>query len=210
MPKIEPFEKYYNKYEDWFIKNKFAYQSELLAIRGLLPEKGRGVEIGVGSGRFAEPLGIKYGIDPSRKMLEIARKRGIKVSLGVAENLPYSDESFDYALMVTTICFLDDIVKSLKEVYRILRNKGIVIIGFVDKNSKVGKEYQKIKSKSDFYRVATFFSVEEVVGYLKKAGFSNFIFRQTIFEKLDEIKTIQPVKNGYGEGSFVVVSAQKL
>ncbi len=210
MPKIEPFEKYYNKYEDWFIKNKFAYQSELLAIRELLPEKGRGVEIGVGSGRFAEPLGIKYGIDPSGKMLEIARKRGIEVSLGVAENLPYSDESFDHALMVTTICFLDDIVKSLKEVYRILRKKGIVVIGFVDKNSKVGKEYQKIKSKSDFYRVATFFSVEEVVEYLKKAGFSNFIFRQTIFDKLDKIKTIQPVKNGYGEGSFVVVSAQKL
>lgn len=210
MPKIEPFEKYYDKYEDWFIKNKFAYQSELLAIRELLPEKGRGVEIGVGSGRFAEPLGIKYGIDPSGKMLEIARKRGIEVSLGVAENLPYINESFDHALMVTTICFLDDIVKSLKEVYRILRKKGIVVIGFVDKNSKVGKEYQKIKSKSDFYRVATFFSVEEVVGYLKKAGFSNFIFRQTIFDKLDKIKTIQPVKNGYGEGSFVVVSAQKL
>jgi hypothetical protein len=35
MPKIEPFERYANKYEDWFERNKFAYESELRAIRRL-------------------------------------------------------------------------------------------------------------------------------------------------------------------------------
>jgi len=45
--------------------------------------------------------------------------------------------------------------------------------------------------------------------YLKKAGFKNFIFAQTIFNTLDKIKKEEPVRYGYGEGSFVVIRAQK-
>lgn len=210
MPEIEPFEKYYDKYEEWFKKNAFAYMSELNAIRDLLPDGGLGVEIGVGSGRFAGPLNIKYGIDPSEKMLEIAKNRGIVVEKGVAENLPYQDESFDYALMVTTICFVDSIEKSFEEAYRILKREGKIIVGFVDKNSKIGKDYLRMRNKSLFYRSATFFSVEEISSCLRKAGFRNFVFKQTIFDTLDRIKYVQPVKNGYGEGSFVVIRAEKI
>jgi len=68
MPKIEPFEMYADKYEEWFERNKIVYESELRAIRKLLPENGAGFEIGAGSARFAVPLGIKAGIEPSSKM----------------------------------------------------------------------------------------------------------------------------------------------
>ena len=91
MARIEPFEKYPSRYEDWFEKNKFAFESELYAIREQLPKSDKGIEIGVGSGRFAAPLGIKIGIDPSKKMREIARKRGIEVINSVAENLPFDN-----------------------------------------------------------------------------------------------------------------------
>jgi hypothetical protein len=64
---FEPFEKYAQKYDEWFDKNKFAYESELQAIKELLPINKNGIEIGVGSGRFASPLGIKLGVDPSKK-----------------------------------------------------------------------------------------------------------------------------------------------
>ncbi len=37
MPKIEPFEKYTNRYEEWFDKNKFVYESEVAAVRRLIP-----------------------------------------------------------------------------------------------------------------------------------------------------------------------------
>ena len=210
MPKIEPFEKHYDKYEDWFEKNEFAYQSEINAVKEVLPVEGKGIEIGVGSGRFAAPLGIKYGVDPSEKMLKIAKQRGIEVKTGIAEDLPYDDESFDYVLMVTTICFVDDIEKSFKEAYRILKKNGKIVIGFVDKDSKIGRGYQKIKNKSLFYGPAIFFSVKEVESYLKKTGFKNFVYKQTIFDTLDNIKSVQPVEDGYGEGSFVVIMAEKL
>lgn len=209
MAKIEPFEEHAFQYEDWFVRNEFVYQSELQAVKAQLPERGSGVEIGVGSGRFAAPLGIKVGIDPSTKVREIARKRGIEVIDAVAEDLPFADSQFDFALMVTTICFLDSIEAAFREAYRVLKLGGCLIIGFIDKNSPIGELYQQHKNESVFYRVANFYSVDDVVSQLKKDGFKDFNFTQTIFRNSAEIKDIEPVEEGYGEGSFVVVRAVK-
>ena len=209
MARTKPFEEHPFQYEDWFQRNKFAYESELQAISSQLPERRDGVEIGVGSGRFAAPLGIKIGVEPAGNMSKIARTRGIEVIEGVAEALPFHDFHFDFVLMVTTICFLDDVEVALKEAYRVIKQNGSLIIGFVDKNSSLGKLYLKHKNESVFYELATFYSVDEVVCYLKNTGFSDFCFSQTIFQDLKEIGGIEPIKEGYGEGSFVVISAIK-
>ncbi len=209
VPKIKPFEDHSSKYEIWFERNKFAYESELIAVKSLLPQKGKGLEIGVGSGRFAAPLGIKMGVEPSNKMKEIAEKRGIQVIKGVAEKLPFDNFQFDFVLMVTTICFVDDIKQALKEAYRVLRNGGSLLIGFIDKDSQIGKIYQMYKEKSVFYKEANFYSTDEVVSILKEVGFKNFNFVQTIFHRLNEVKGIEEIKDGYGEGSFVVIRSTK-
>jgi len=210
MARIEPFEKHPLQYEQWFDKHKFAYESELQAIRKLLPQGGNGLEIGVGSGRFAVPLGIKLGIEPSSKMMQIALRRGIEVIGGVAESLPFRNLQFDFALMVTTICFLDNVEVAFNEAYRILKPDGCLIIGFIDKDSPVGQLYQQHKYESVFYKIATFYSVDEVVSCLKKAKFNGFDFSQTIFHNLAEMEGIELVREGYGEGSFVVVRAVKM
>jgi len=44
---------------------------------------------------------------------------------------------------------------------------------------------------------------------LKKVGFKNFNFTQTIFHTLSKIKAIEPIKEGYGEGSFVAIKTIK-
>jgi len=209
MARIEPFEKHSLQYEQWFDRHKFAYESELRAIRKLLPQCGNGLEIGVGSGRFAAPLGIKLGLEPSSKMMKIAQGRGIEVIGGVGESLPFRDSQFDFVTMVTTICFLDDVEVAFNEAYRILKPGGCLIIGFIDKDSLIGQLYQRHKDENVFYRIATFYSVDEVVSHLKIAGFKSFNFAQTIFHDLAEIKGIEPVREGYGEGSFVVVKAVK-
>jgi SAM-dependent methyltransferase len=209
MAKTKPFDLHTARYEQWFERNRYAYESEISAVQSLLPAFGEGLEIGVGSGLFADPLGIRHGVDPSEKMRELARERGIEAVHGVAESLPYEDARFDFALMVTTICFLDDTEVALREAHRVIKPGGSLIIGFVDRESALGEQYLEHRDESLFYGIATFYSVDEVVSILKKAGFRDYRFRQTVFHSLHEIHAVEPVKEGYGEGSFVVVSAAK-
>ena len=54
MGRIESFEKNVDRYEAWFDRNMAAYESELAALRALLPKSGEGLEVGVGTGRFPE------------------------------------------------------------------------------------------------------------------------------------------------------------
>ena len=91
MPKTEPFEIYHHRYDDWFQRHAAAYQSELLAVRALLPWSGTGLSIGVGTGRFAGPMGIQVGIDPAHAVLVYARNRGITTVQATAEALPFAD-----------------------------------------------------------------------------------------------------------------------
>jgi SAM-dependent methyltransferase len=204
-----PFQQYCQRYDNWFAENPSIYQAELRAIRQLLHGKGIGIEIGVGTGRFAEKLGIKIGIEPSAGMGAMALTRGIMVVGGKAEKLPLAAHVADYVLMVTTICFVDDIVKSFLEAGRILRDNGCIIIAFIDRNSFLGRIYNQKKKDSLFYRDAYFFTVSEVLGYLRQTGFGNFTFTQTLFGNLQEISIDHPVEPGYGKGGFVVVRAEK-
>jgi len=201
------FERYCKKYDAWYDKHKFAYLSELEALRKVLPKKGKGLEIGVGTGRFAAPLGIKYGIDPSRKMLEIAKKRGVKVRLGSGEKLYFKNSSFDYVAIIITLCFIKDPIKVLGEARRVLKKNGKIISGIIDKDSFLGKFYQK--KKSIFYKQARFFSVKEATRLLRETGFIKFSYYQTLFKLPDKIDSIEKPKRGFSKGGFVVISGEK-
>lgn len=69
--------------------------------------------------------------------------------------------------------------------------------------------YQKEKAEDVFYKDANFYSVDEVVDYLRAADFSKLTFVQTIFRDLKQITETESAREGFGEGSFVVVSAEK-
>ena len=209
MAKIEPFEKFTKDYEKWFEEKKPFYLSELKLLQHLLkdiPFK-KGIEIGVGSGRFAAPLKIPYGVDPSLKMLKIAQRRGIKTLRGIAERLPLKSLSFDLVLLITTICFVDSPKESLLEIERILSPEGHLLIGFVDKNSHLGRLYESKKERSKFYRGATFFGTEELISMVEQNTSLKLIKAgQTIFGT--DVREYPP-KEGYGEGSFVALLFRK-
>ena len=112
------------EYDEWFVRNEMAYRSELAAVKAFLPLRGRGLEIGVGTGRFAAPLGVEVGVEPAKAMVAIARKRGIKVLEAYAEELPFEGESIDFILMVTVPCFLADPFRALCEATRVLKPRG--------------------------------------------------------------------------------------
>ena len=209
ISKIAPFEAHAVRYDTWFERYPYIYESELHAVRKHLDECSRVLEIGVGTGRFAAPLQITLGVEPSREMGKLARQRGLEIVMGLAESLPFRDAQFDCALMVTVVCFLEELDTALQEAYRVLQPGGRLVIGLIDKHSALGKHYQQKQQANPYYRLATFYSVEEVVLHLKAAGFTDFRFTQTIYHPLEEIHEREPVRPGYGAGGFVVIHARK-
>jgi len=209
MPRTAPFEADHLRYDSWFVRHAAVYHSELLAVRALLPWRGQGLSIGVGTGRFAGPLGVQVGIDPARAVLDYAVERGISAVREFAEALPFADGSFDYALSVTTICFVDDTPTMLEEAYRVLGPGGTLVIGFIDRASDLGKIYLAQQAENIFYREAIFFSAPEVERLLCNSGFVKPVWVQTLSKPLKGIREVEPLQPGYGQGGFVAVAANR-
>jgi SAM-dependent methyltransferase len=209
VAKIAPFEAHHVRYEQWFERHRAAYVSELLALRTFVPWEGDGLEIGVGAGHFAAPLGVPVGLDPSEAMLGRAARRGIEAVKGAAEALPFVDGSFDYALIVTTLCFVDSPGKMIAEAHRVLRPTGKLVIGFIDRGSRLGQSYLERQSESVFYREAILHSAADVDELLRAGGLAARAWGQTLFRPLAEITEVEPVRPGTGKGAFAVVTADR-
>ena len=174
-----PFDDLVERYDSWFDRHASVYRAELDAVRSLLPVSFRdAVEVGVGTGRFAVPLGIRLGIEPSHPMAVVARQRGIAVVEGRAESLPLASGEFDLVLFVTTLCFVDDAKQSLREAHRVLRSEGHVLIAFVDKDSPCGRRYEASRGENPFYQGAHFYSEEEIRTLLHEANFQEVSARR--------------------------------
>ena len=211
MSHTKIFDQNVEAYEQWYEDYPQVFESELLALKEQfqkLPENLHGIEVGLGTGRFSVPLGIKEGIEPAKEMAALAVKRGISVVDGYAEQLPFGDLKFDFVLFVT-ICHLDNVKYAFAEAYRVLKPKGAILIGFLDKDRSVAKQYIENRHRSTFFTNANFFTVSRTQTLLKDVGFKNLEYNQTLFGDLDEIKEVQMPKEGFGEGSFVVVKATK-
>ena len=147
-------------------------------------------------------------MDPSAAMLAHAAARGIEVVEGAAENLPFEAGSFEHALVVTTICFVDSPAQMLAEARRVLKPGGRLVIGFIDRESALGQHYLAHQAESVFYREATFLSADEVARLLRQAGFAISAWGQTLAHPLPETREIEPLRAGRGQCAFVVVVAE--
>ncbi|MCK9207109.1 MAG: class I SAM-dependent methyltransferase [Salinivirgaceae bacterium] len=201
-----PFNAIAKEYDQWFDDNKNTFLSELAAVKYFLPKQGKGLEIGVGTGRFAMNLGIKYGIEPSEPMANIAKQRGIDVIIGNAETMPYDNESFDYAIMVAVDPFVENIEKVYREIYRVLKTGGKLIIGTLHKEGEVAQKYMSM-SDNEVYKSAQFHTVSETIQQLKTSGFITFNTCQSLFSIQPE-KIETPIQ-GHDKGSFVAIEANK-
>ncbi len=172
IPSRRVFNEYAGDYDRWFDEHAGVYRAQLRLLRTAVPDHGQGLEVGVGSGRFAVPLGIHCGIDPSFGLASIAHQRGIDVVLGEGEHLPYCAGAFDYVLMMTVICFIDDVVTVFWEACRVLKPGGILVVGFIEAGGEVAGKYRNEKTKARFLRFARFRSPDEVTGFFEDTGFT--------------------------------------
>ncbi len=170
--------------------------------------------MGVGSGRFAQALGVPYGLNPSIELLKLGRQRGIHGVLGRAEALPFKSSSFDLVLMVVSVCFFEEPLRALEEAYRVLKNDGYLVLGLVLSDSPWADFYkEKARRGHPIYSHARFYSFEELSSILAQTGFRIEKVCTTLFE---EPQDQEPVKNKdirdgfWREGGFFCVSAKRI
>jgi ubiquinone/menaquinone biosynthesis C-methylase UbiE len=169
------FDRLANEYDKWFDSDEGRpiFEMETACLRGLMGEDASGwLEVGVGTGRFAEALGVKDGVDPSAAMLEFAARRSIRARQGRGEALPYQDAAFSGVLLVLTLCFVDDPRQALRECTRVLSDEAHLVVGFVPSDSPWGQHYQrKGREGNPFYSEAEFFTCDQVRETAVSAGF---------------------------------------
>lgn len=106
------------------------------------PKPGFWVDLGAGRGQVAIPLIEATGnpvvmLDPNETAmnegLKLAREKGLANRLaavvGIAEEMPFPDDSVDLLVSRGSIFFWDDAPKGLREVYRVLRPGGKAYLG---------------------------------------------------------------------------------
>ncbi len=166
------------RYDQWLAKRKNRLAADLesrLMLSMLDPVAGESVlDIGCGTGASSLPLLEKgldvTGIDPSPYMLDIlAESLGNRISLyrGVAEDLPFDDNSFNHACLFTSLEFVDDPVKALEEAFRVAKDR--VFIGFLNRYALtgIGRRVQGIFT-TIIYNRANFYSVWEIKSMVRR------------------------------------------
>ena len=209
-----PFDSMASEYDAWFDKDgSLIFAIEVKAFEMMLSTLPKPwLEIGVGSGRFAQALGIESGIDPSVNLVRMARQRGINVATGRGEEVSFHDGSFGTVFLIVTLCFLKYPVDVLKESSRILTPGGRIVLGLVLKESPWGRLYQQQKDEGHrSYKYATFYSYEDVVGLLTQAGFRAERVCSTLFQKPGDVQAMEGPREGYSpDAGFTIITASKM
>jgi len=210
---FSPFDELAPEYDAWFDKDgSLIFLIEVQAFKALLSSLPKPwLEIGVGSGRFAQALGIETGIDPSIKLVKMARRRGINAFQGRGEQELFDEEPFGTVFLIVTLCFVDSPLDVLKEANRILAPGGMLVLGMVLKESPWGKFYQQKKEEGHrFYKYTTFYSHDEVVRILAEAGFVTDNTISTLFQKPDEVQNLEEPRGGYSpDAGFTIIVGVK-
>jgi len=146
-----------------------------LMLKMLEPVKGEAaIDIGCGAGQGLLSLlnaGLQVtGLDASSHMIDLAVKNlGNRADIyrGIAEELPFDDNSFNYSCIVNTLEFVENPEKVLEEAFRVTKDR--VFIGILNRYSfrAYKLRFQRMFVNS-IYRNARFFSIWE----LKKMVFS--------------------------------------
>jgi len=211
--KIRAFDSLAWAYDSWFEQEgRLIFALEVEALKQVLPLLPKPwIEIGIGSGRFAQVLGIDVGLDPSSQLLKIARNRGARVLLGRGEEAPFKDGSFGAIFFIVTLCFVDSPGRILSEAARLLKSQGKVVLGLVLKESPWGQLYQREKETGHrFYRHATFYSYAEVEMLLMQTGFLIEKVISTLFQHPGEVYHIESPQQGFFQSAgFTVILAGK-
>jgi len=130
-------------YEAWYHtpRGHWISDREFILLQSLLcADEGNSIlDVGCGTGHFSRRFarfGLSVtGIDPDHAALEFARMQGSDVHYmqGNAKKLPFPDNVFDYSIAVTSLCFVDEPLQVLREMWRVTRHA--TVLGLLNRHS---------------------------------------------------------------------------
>jgi len=184
-------EKTAKKFEKYMRKYMHLYEKLARIIDDNLPKNKKPVivDIGVGPGLLSKsinkitPDSTVIGVDPSPSMLNIAKQNAkITAKKGTSEKIPIEDKSADAVVTRFTLVYWDDPQKSFKEINRVLKSNGIIVIEALNKEFSriklLGIRFHMILNNSGFniakYHIDAYdnaYDLKNVEELLKNTGF---------------------------------------
>ncbi len=229
----QKFDGYAAQYDSWFMENENLFNSELLLYKKALGDISgkRVLSVGCGSGLFESMIENKNieGIEPSRDMGAIAEKRGINViAYGVIEEVALEDDAYDIIYFNGSSSYIDDLSPVYEKCAKALKKGGKIVLLDVPKESAFGFMYLLAKAVGTFdhpslngvmpaspyplelVNTGVWHSTEEKIQVLKKIGFQNFHFYQTLLQNpMYTNNKVEDVVEGYTSGGYVAIIAEK-
>lgn len=232
--RVMAFDEHANTYDSWFFDNMAILESEVALVAHALQDTGRTLSVGCGSGLFEMLMKRDYGIvvaegiEPSEGMADIARKRGMNVRIGTAEDTDFGEGEFDTVLFNGSPGYITDLDKAMCSAFKALKPGGHVVVVDVPKEGSYALLYnlagqlgtwnhpllQGVKPSHpypiEFVVGANWRTTQEKVACLKRVGFTNFTYAQTLTRHpcFANTQKEEPVA-GYDRGDYVAIRAQK-
>ena len=178
----EIFDHWVKKYDQWFetpmgrlIK---GYESKLI-FRMLAPEPGELIlDAGCGTGIFTEDIiktgarvvGLELAFDMLRRAVTKCSGRTFQSVIGDIQRLPFADDSFNKAISITAIEFIQDARRAVEELFRVTKPGGCIVVATLNSLSPWAQRRKEAAQKG------------------------HSLFKHAIFRSPDEIKGLSPVE----------------
>ena len=228
------FDEHASAYDSWFFDNQNLLSSELKLVAHFLDKKSNILSIGCGSGLFESLLAkdydihIKHGIEPSKDMAAIAKKRGMQVDISPAETCEIEADKFDIILFNGRVSYISDLDVCIKKAFGALKTGGKLILIDVPKESGFASLYNLASSldtwehpllehisPADPYPIelvksANWRTSDEKIALMKDNGFVDFVYAQTLLtHPMYANDKVQKVIEGYDRGDYVAICGYK-
>ena len=161
-------------------------------------------------------------------MAEIAKKRGLDVRSGAAEDLPFQDGEFDTVILNGTPGYIDNLEGAFSEAFRVVKSGGAIVVADVPAESSYGLLYQLASTKGswddphlsslapkhpypvEFAAAARWRTTQEKIDLMTSVGFVELEFAQTLTRhpKYSDDLAESPTE-GYDRGDYVAIRAKK-
>jgi ubiquinone/menaquinone biosynthesis C-methylase UbiE len=209
-----------DEYDKWYKSKMGRFVDEVetrLVFDMFLPRQYNSVlDVGCGTGNFSIKLAMHNckvtGIDLSREMLAAARRKAgyekpdILFKQMDVYNLEFPDRHFDDVFSVAAFEFITEPQRAYREMYRVLKPGGRLLIGTINPESKWGQMYKSEEfRRNSIFKYARFMTMDELKGLdrdnLKRTGECLFIPPDADEESIswDEENRL----SGENEGGFI-------